>query len=208
VSGVRNGPSTDASDAWLRRAEASARAAADSPHPHVAAWRDAYRAFGAKPQRTPSSVDALWQRAAKGALPRINWLVDLYNAISVLYALPVGGEDPHQFVGTARLVRAIGTEAFETMKDGVPATERPEPGEVAWVDDRGVTCRRWNWRQGTRTRLTEHSADAFFLLERLEPLPLATLHAAGEALVAAIRERCPAVTVHRQVVPADTGLPR
>ena len=32
--------------------------------PHVAAWREAYRAFGAKPQRTRNSVEALLRRAA------------------------------------------------------------------------------------------------------------------------------------------------
>ena len=199
VSGVGNGPSTDQSDAWLRQAEGAARAAS-TPHPHVLAWRDAYRAFGAKPQRTASSVDALWQRAGKSALPRVNWLVDLYNAISVLHTLPVGGEDAARLVGAARLVRASGEEPFETIKDGAPVVEHPEPGEVVWVDDLGVTCRRWNWRQGTRTRLTEQSADVLFILERLEPLPVAAVHAAGDALVAALRERCPEVSVSRVVL--------
>jgi DNA/RNA-binding domain of Phe-tRNA-synthetase-like protein len=199
VSGVGNGPSTDQSDAWLRQAEGAARAAS-TPHPHVLAWRDAYRAFGAKPQRTASSVDALWQRDGKGALPRVNWLVDLYNAISVLHTLPVGGEDAARLVGAARLVRASGEEPFETIKDGAPVVEHPEPGEVVWVDDLGVTCRRWNWRQGTRTRLTEQSADVLFILERLEPLPGAAVNAAGDALVAALRERCPEVSVSRVVL--------
>ena len=34
--------------------------------PHVAAWREAYRAFGAKPQRTRNSVEALMRRAEAG----------------------------------------------------------------------------------------------------------------------------------------------
>jgi DNA/RNA-binding domain of Phe-tRNA-synthetase-like protein len=201
VSGVENQPGTEDSERWLQQAETAARETV-APHPHVVAWRDAFRAFGAKPQRTASSVDALWQRAAKGQLPHVNWLVDLYNAISVLHALPVGGEDATRFAGTLRLIRASGDEPFETVQDGMPIVEHPEPGEVVWADTIGVTCRRWNWRQGTRTRLTEASSDVLFLLERLEPLPLGALHAAGDALIAAIRERCPGASVERQLLGA------
>lgn len=201
VSGLRNGPSTPESDAWLAEAEATARAAAPGVHPHIAAWHDAYRRFGAKPQRTPSSVEALWQRAAKGALPRVNWLVDLYNAVSVSHVLPVGGEDAARFAGDLRLVRATGHEPFDTVREGVAVIEHPTPGEVVWADDLGVSCRRWNWRQGTRTRLTEESTDALFLLERLEPYPLAALDAAGGAVLRAISARCPAAIIERHLLP-------
>ncbi len=138
---------------------------------HIQSWQDAYRAFGAKPQRTASSVEALWKRAAGPGLPRVNWLVDVYNAISVLHVLPVGGEDLARYAGAIRLVRATGAEPFATTKDGQPFNDPPAPGEVVWADDLGVTCRRWNWRQGTRTRLTDDSVAALFLLERLGPVP-------------------------------------
>ncbi len=94
-----------------------------------------------------------------------------------------------------RLVRAEGAESFATTRDGQPFNDPPAPGEVVWADDLGVTCRRWNWRQGTRTRLTEDSVSALFLLERLAPLPLAALDAAGDALIARIRTRVPDVQV-------------
>jgi DNA/RNA-binding domain of Phe-tRNA-synthetase-like protein len=61
---------------------------------HLEAWRDAYRAFGAKPQRTPCSADALWRRFQRdGQIPPVNAVVDLYNEVSLRYAVPVGGED-------------------------------------------------------------------------------------------------------------------
>jgi DNA/RNA-binding domain of Phe-tRNA-synthetase-like protein len=196
VSGVRNLPTTAESDRWLTEAEAAARVAT-SGHPHLAAWQEAYRAFGAKPQRTPSSVEALWQRAATGGLPRVNWLVDLYNAISVAFMLPVGGEDAACFDGPPRLIRASGQEPFDTIKQGEPIVERPQPGEVVWADDAGVTCRRWNWRQGRRTRLTEHSTEVLFLLERLEPLPLAVLDEAAAQLVERLRDGFPDARIER-----------
>jgi DNA/RNA-binding domain of Phe-tRNA-synthetase-like protein len=207
VSGVRNAPTDAESEQWLADAEAAARAgAANGPHPHIVAWQEAYRAFGAKPQRTPSSVEALWHRAARGALPRVNWLVDLYNAISARYVLPVGGEDAGRFVGSLRLIRASGAEPFDTVKDGAPIVERPAPGEVVWADEAGVTCRRWNWRQGTRTRLTEQSSDVLFLLERLEPLPLAELAAAEATLTGALQRHFPHAIIERRWLGAADGV--
>jgi DNA/RNA-binding domain of Phe-tRNA-synthetase-like protein len=197
VTGLVNGPGDAQSEAWLREAEEVARAAGGVTPPHVASWQDAYRAFGAKPQRTASSVEALWKRAAGPGLPRVNWLVDVYNAISVAHVLPVGGEDLASYSGPIRLVRATGTEPFDTMKDGQPASDPPLAGEVVWADDLGVTCRRWNWRQCTRTRLTESSTTALFLLERLAPLPLEALDAAGDALLARLRARTPGLQVER-----------
>ena len=60
VTGLVNGPGDAQSEATLADAEAFARTAPETLHPHVAAWHEAYRAFGAKPQRTAPSVDALW----------------------------------------------------------------------------------------------------------------------------------------------------
>ncbi len=193
--GLINGPSDSFSTSLLRRAEAIARealAGADpAAAPHVAAWREAYRAFGAKSERTPSSVESLLRRVVNGdGLPAINRLVDLYNAVSVEFGLPVGGEDLASIVGPSRLTIAAGTEPFDTVRAGERIVERPAAGEVVWVDDSGVTCRRWNWRQCVRTRLTEESTDALFVLERLEPFSIGRLSEATEALKARIRDLC------------------
>src|SRR5919108_6531636 len=139
---LRPGPSDEATDALLSDAEAQARAALAGRDigdlPQVAAWRAAYQAFGAKPKRTRPSVEALLRRVEAG-LPRIDRLTDIYNAISVRYLLPVGGEDLAQYRGPARLARAAGDEPFGTVRDGQPVTDHPEPGEVIWRDDDGVT---------------------------------------------------------------------
>lgn len=161
---------------------------------HLAAWRDAYKAFGAKPQRTPCSAEALHKRALRDQmLPAVNAVVDLYNAISVRYALPVGGEDAALYDGAPHLMRASGNESFETMAEGAPKIETVEQGEVIWCDARGVTCRRWNWRQGLRTRITEHSTEMWFVLERLDPMPGDALLEAGERLIEGLRRLSPDV---------------
>ena len=65
----------------------------------------------------------------------MNRLTDLYNAVSVLHQLPLGGEDLTRYSGAPRLVRATGQEPFDTVADGVAVTEHPDPGEVVWCDD-------------------------------------------------------------------------
>jgi DNA/RNA-binding domain of Phe-tRNA-synthetase-like protein len=198
--GLVNGASDDRSSALLDDAtrRLADRLGGRAPHedPHVAAWRTAYSAFGCKPNRTRNSAEALARRAlADGGLPRINLLVDAYNAISVAHLVPVGGEDTDHIRGGMRLVRATGDEAFETAAGGEPVVEHPVPGEVVWRDDAGVTCRRWNWRQGVRTRLTEASANAVFLLERLDPMPIGELLAAADELAEHIERLSPGAQV-------------
>ncbi|MCQ4083346.1 phenylalanine--tRNA ligase beta subunit-related protein [Streptomyces sp. RB6PN25] len=198
--GLSGGPSDERSSVLLDDAvrRLSARLGGRPPHehPHIAAWRAAYSAFGAKPSRTRNSAEALARRAlADGALPRINLLVDVYNAVSVAHLVPVGGEDADRIQGGMRLVRAVGDEPFETAAGGEPAVEHPEPGEVVWLDDAGVTCRRWNWRQGVRTRLTKESTRALFLLERLDPMPLDDLRAAGAELAEQLSRLSPGAEI-------------
>jgi len=69
--------------------------------------------------------------------------------------------------------------------------EHPQPGEVVWRDDLGVTCRRWNWRQCVRTRLTTQTTRAVFILDALGLLSESELDAATAALVDALRDTSP-----------------
>jgi DNA/RNA-binding domain of Phe-tRNA-synthetase-like protein len=203
VSGLVPGPSDATSDAMLQKAETAAadlsRDQAVDQLPHVAAWRDAYRAFGAKPQRTRNSLEALLRRTANG-LPRINCLTDIYNAVSILHQVPLGGEDLSRYDGPPRLIRATGEEAFDTMSDGNVVIEHPEPGEVIWCDDTGVTCRRWNWRQGRRTQLTDATTTALFILDALDPMTDKALHAAADDLAAQLTSLGPDVRVARRLL--------
>lgn len=197
------GPSDATTDALLRKAEALARQALlDSPVdqlPHIAAWREAYRSFGAKPQRTRNSVEALTRRAGSG-LPRVNQLTDIYNAISVLHQLPLGGEDLTRYCGPPRLIRATGSEPFETTADGAAVVEHPAGGEVIWADDAGVTCRRWNWRQATRTQLRDDTTAALFILDVLEPMSDAQLRSAADDLYTELNRLGPDVRIAQRLL--------
>lgn len=194
ASGLTNGPSDSDSEAQLAKAEAQLREsglerAAD--HPHIASWRAAFSSFGAKPSRYPCSAESLMARVLKGdELPRINALVDLYNSVSVRNVVPLGGEDADRLEGPLRLTFATGDESFDPRGDGTEL-ESPSPGEVIWRDDAGVTCRRWNWRQGRRTQITGGTTQAFFVFDRLDGLSPAALRAAADDLAALLLERWP-----------------
>jgi len=174
---------------------------------HLEAWREVFRRFGAKAQRTPCSAEALRKRVLReGSLPRLHPVVDLYNAISLSFAVPVGGENLAAYVGTPRLVVATGTEAFDTIRDGQPAEEHPEAGEVVWRDDHGVTCRRWNWRQGVRTRLDGDARRLWFILESLPQMPLAALHQAGDELAGGLHAMMPNASMEITLIrPPEAG---
>jgi DNA/RNA-binding domain of Phe-tRNA-synthetase-like protein len=134
---------------------------------HLERWHEVYRSFGANPRRTRVSVEALLRRAAQSGLPRIGPLVDVYNAISIIHCVPIGGEDLAHYQGPARLHLATGDEPFHAMSNGEAIIEHPDHGEPVWSDDLGVTCRRWNWRQTNRTAITDATVDAGFIIDSL-----------------------------------------
>ena len=171
--GIRNRSSDAISREWLREGASRGLTALGGmrpgEHPHVKLWRDAYSAFGAKPSAYPCSAEALIQRVVKGgadAVPGINCLVDAYNAVSLAHLLPIGGEDLDRLVGPCVLRFATSKDADV---DAATAADAPKRGEVIWADDLGWTCRRWNWRQGPRTRLTESTRNAYFIIEGMAP---------------------------------------
>lgn len=206
VDGLVPGPSDDTSAALLQAAEESAHEALLSQPvehlPHVAAWREAYRAFGAKPARTRNSLEALLRRSGSG-LPRVNRLTDLYNALSVLHQIPIGGEDLGCYTGPPRLVRATGREFFDTVSQGAAVIEHPDPGEVVWCDEAGVTCRRWNWRQARRTQLRDDTTTALFILDALNPVTDDALHAAAHDLLGHLSRLGPDVRAAHRLVTAS-----
>lgn len=208
VDGIVPGPSDDATEVLLAQAEAAAKDALHDRRPeelpHVAAWREAYRAFGAKPKRTRNSLEALLRRAADG-LPRVNRLTDTYNAISVLHQIPLGGEDLARYTGTPRLARATGTEPFDTVAEGVAVVEHPDPGEVVWCDDAGVTCRRWNWRQARRTQLGDDTTSALFILDALDPVSDEEVTAAADDLLAHLAQFGSDVRAAHRLITARSG---
>ena len=133
----------------------------------VKAWREAYRAFKTK-KGARCSIENLLKRVLKGKpVGTITPSVDIYNAISLKYALPVGGEDIDTFDGDMVLGVTDGGDAFLPL--GEETDDPTLPGELCYRDDAGAICRCWNWRDGQRTALTDTSKRAVLIIECVEP---------------------------------------
>lgn len=132
----------------------------------VRVWRDAFKKFKTK-KGVRASIEALLKRIYNGNhIGTINPLVDIYNSISLKYALPCGGEDMDTFVGDVRLTKSIGNESFITL--GSNESTPPYEGEIVYKDDEGAICRCWNWRESVRTMLTENTKNAFLCIELVD----------------------------------------
>ena len=159
-------------------------------HPYIATWREAYRKFGAKPKDYPSSVENLTRRVLNGAtIGHINNLVSLYNIISLRYILPVGGEDLDKITGDVLLTRAGNDEAAVFLL-GEKEARAPRAGEIIYKDEVGAICRRWNWKEADRTKLTQETKNAFLVIEILPPVSRDTVETATHELADLVRQYC------------------
>ena len=129
------------------------------------AWRRAFRAFGVDPTAYRSAAEALLRRLTKqGSIPSINTLVDIGNLVSIRYALPVAVFDLGSMDGGLTVRFAAGDESFTDLGSG--ATERPEPGEVIFIDEGGhVAARRWCWRQSAESASSASTASVIVTVE-------------------------------------------
>lgn len=187
LDGIDSTATVDLTDRAREAQDSVRRRFAESPvteHPRIECWRSAYRAFGAKPKKHPSSIENLVRRALKGEeLRPIHPLVDAYNVVSLEHLLPVGGEDRDALTGDLRLARAGDAEPAAALL-GDPEPRAPASGEVFYTDDVGAVCRRLNWKEADRTKLVPETTKALLVIEALPPAEPAELDAALSALLA------------------------
>lgn len=181
---------TERYEAILRQAEQDAHRFFEkedfSGNPVIAVWREAFKRFKTK-KGARASIEALLKRVQNGGrIGTINPLVDLYNSISLRYGLPCGGEDIDSFSGNLRLTTADGTEPFVPL--GEEENSPPYEGEVIYKDEAGAVCRCWNWREATRTILTENTKNAFLCIELADESRLDDLNAALKDLAELVAE--------------------
>lgn len=193
ADGVRNGPSPAELIESLRQAEASLRDRLSldriAEEPRIAAWREAYRKFGAKPSEFRCSVEAMARRVLRDdPLPSINALVDIGNLISLRYLLPVGGHAIDVLTGDIELRLARGDETFVAF--GTSEVEHPLPGEVVFVEGETVLTRRWTWRQANHTLTLLETTAVEFNVDGLPPVSAAEVEQACAEAVAWIKRFC------------------
>lgn len=177
----------------LREAEASVRARvraeAVAEDPRIKSWREAYRAFGAKPAEFRSSIEAMARRALKNdLLPAINALVDIGNLVSLRHLLPAGAHAIDVLAGDIELRLATGAEQF--LAFGSAETEHPLPGEVIFAEGDTVLTRRWTWRQAQHTLTLAESRAVEFNIDGLPPVPPAEVEQAGTEIIDLVERYC------------------
>jgi len=160
-----------------------------SQHSKINSWRGAYSSFGAKPKKYKSSVESLYRMILKGLdLRHINNIVDLYNYISIKYMIPAGGDDVAKVDGDITLKFAVGDEPFTALNS--KEKETAKEGEVVYTDSKEVLCRRWNWRECDKTKMTEETKDVILVVEALPPMTKEELDEVEEDLSRLITKYC------------------
>jgi len=184
AQGVTNGPSSDELKELLRAAEDSVRERISpesvAEHPRIASWREAYRAFGAKPSKFRPSIEAMVRRILKNdPLPSISALVEIGNVVSLRHLVPAGGHAIDVVKGDIELRPAAGDEDFTPLDSD--RVEHPAAGEIIFVEGREVLTRRWTWRQGKHTLVVPETTAVEFNIDGMPPVPVEEIvEACGE----------------------------
>ena len=132
--------------------------------PDILPYREAFRALGINPNKYLCSIEALFTRIAKGkGMPHISPVVDLGNAVSLKYTLPMGA---HDLGGSSEDICIRLAQPGDTfLPFGSDAEETPDAGEVVYAVGSQVRTRRWTWRQSEHGKITSESTDIFFPID-------------------------------------------
>lgn len=199
VNGIdaRADPSTEI--VRLRRiADNRLAAASEGEFPEIQAWRRAFSTMGLKPTQYRCASEALLRRYRKeGSLPALHPLIDLCNAASLAFAIPVAVFDTARITGAMTVRPANGDETYETFAGEI---EHPESGEIIFADKSGrAHARRWTNRQSGSSAIRPETTQALIVTEALHDTANADAAALVSSLVGALASIWPAATA------AETG---
>jgi DNA/RNA-binding domain of Phe-tRNA-synthetase-like protein len=186
VDAISAGPDiADRLEFFYTRARARLAQGLESELAEVAAWRRAYAQMGMKPTQYRSAAEALLRRFRREhALPRLHPIVDLCNAVSLGFALPVAVFDLAGVVDYLEVRHAAGTEHYLAFSGEI---EHPEPGEVIFADAaRQVHARRWTFRQSRRSTVSDATRRVLIVSEGLHATAGADVRALVNTLAAEI----------------------
>lgn len=204
--GITQSGETEEVLSTLRKAEEYVRKTYDlktlKENPKIRSWREAFTKFGTNPNRYPPSVENLLRRVLKGSeLPYVNTPVALMNTVSLRYGLPCGGDDLKKVEGDICLTYAQGDEEYIPLNGTDP--EPPEKGEIILRDARKVLCRKWTWRQGDHTKITEKTHFAVINIDCLPPFTLKDLEEILQEIAPLFAHHC-GCKVQTGILKSDT----
>ena len=151
---------------WYHRARERLTQQTESEMPEVVAWRRAYSQMGLKPTKYRSAAEALLRRFKReDDLPRLHPLVDLCNAVSLAFAMPVAVFDIDRVDSFIEVRYATGHEEYQAFSGDI---EHPDPNEVIFADAANqVHARRWTFRQSRQSTITPETSRALIVSEGL-----------------------------------------
>jgi DNA/RNA-binding domain of Phe-tRNA-synthetase-like protein len=178
----------------------------ESELPEIRAWRRTFTRMGLKPTQYRCASEALLRRFRKeGNLPALHPLVDVCNAVSLAFAIPVAVFDVAKISRGLEVRYAAGDEEYLTFAG---ETEHPGPHEVIFADQaRQVHARRWTNRQSGRSAVQDSTATVLIVTEAMHDTAssdVPELTAAIAAELNAIWSIDPSVTVLSESAPRFT----
>jgi DNA/RNA-binding domain of Phe-tRNA-synthetase-like protein len=163
--------------------------------PEVKSWRRSYTEFGVKKTSYRSSVERLLKAVQNGkGLPRIYNLVDAYNAISILWQMPVGADDLDKVYQPQSFRFARNDDTFIALGDADRKNDPPQSGEVIYADAQKCLCRRWNWYQDARSAVGMGTTRAVLTIQSVEENAATQIEAAAIELCSLLDRVCQAQT--------------
>jgi DNA/RNA-binding domain of Phe-tRNA-synthetase-like protein len=166
-------------------ARAKLGSGSESDLPEIQAWRRAFSKLGLKPTQYRCASEALLRRFRKeGSLPAIHPLIDLCNAVSLAFAIPVAALDVAKISGALEVRYASGAETYLAFSG---ETENPEPREVIFADQAGnAHARRWTNRQSGLSAVRDDTSTILIVAEALHGTAAADIERLTAALGDAI----------------------
>jgi DNA/RNA-binding domain of Phe-tRNA-synthetase-like protein len=190
AEGITSDAATD-TERWTAMAKARLADGPESEFPEIQAWRRAFARMGLKPTQYRCAAESLLRRFRKeGSLPRLHPLVDLCNAASLAFAVPVAVLDAAEIAWPLEVRYAAGDEDYLTFGGEV---EHPAPGEVIFADQAGQAhARRWTNRQSGRSAVSAGTGTVLIVAEALHEEALSGMSELVKTLAAEIGQTWPA----------------
>jgi len=152
--------------------------------PEIQAWRRVFSAMGLKPTQYRCASESLLRRFRKeNSLPQLTPVIDLCNAISLAFAIPIAVFDVRNVSQFIEVRYAAGDEVYVTFSE---EEENPEPHEVVFADADGrAHARRWTNRQSGYSAVRDDTPAVLIVAEAMHDTAATDIHQLTEAVASA-----------------------
>lgn len=150
-------------------------------------YREAFKSLNINPNKFMSSIEAMTSRVAKNKkLPHINSIVDLGNAISLKYLVPLGAHDIDDKADD--ICVRFSKEGDEFIPFGSEELEHIDNNEIIYAIGNSVKTRRWIWRQGEIGKITNNTKNIFIPIDGFKTKNIDKVISARDEIASLLKE--------------------